>query len=149
MMFLWFCVVYQPPQCAVRPSERWDCCRNYRIQAGCNGLHHLDVLLQTAGDEPQVRRTCSNHVSYPTAVGHAHTHTHTHTHSWPTFTTWLEECRVLLSNICCVDGAHSRTFQPVDICTAVSPHLPFRPLSRPPSGILPVQVCGNQKSFQI
>ena len=88
--------------------------------------------------------------SYPAHTHtHTQTHTHTHTYSWPTFTTWLEECRVLLSNICCVDGAHSRTFQPVDICTAVSPHLPFRTLLRPPSGILPVQVCGNQKSFQI
>ena len=69
-----------------------------------------------------------------------HTHTHTCTHSWLIVTTWLEESSALQSNICCVDRDHSRTFQPVGIYTAVSPHLPFRPWLRPGWRIRPVQV---------
>lgn len=54
MMLISDLLSLQPPGCAVRPSECWDCCRHRLIQTGCHGLHHLDVLLPTAGDEPQV-----------------------------------------------------------------------------------------------
>lgn len=46
--------VFQPPQCSLRPSECRDLCRNHHLQTGCDGLHHLDLLLQETGDEPQV-----------------------------------------------------------------------------------------------
>ena len=36
------------------PSECRDCCGHHRNQAGCHGLHHLDVFLPTSHHEPQV-----------------------------------------------------------------------------------------------
>lgn len=129
------CALYpQPPRCTVRPSECWDCCRNHFIQTGRNGLHHLDILLPTAGDEPQVRKTCLHHMSLSRCT------------SWPTLTICSEERCVLQSNSCCVDRDHFRTFQPVGICMAVSTHLTFRTLLRPSSRIVPIQVCENHSS---
>ena len=45
----------QPPQRSGRPPERRDRCRHHHLQAGRHGLHHVDLLLQAPGDEPQVR----------------------------------------------------------------------------------------------
>ncbi|KAG7233189.1 hypothetical protein INR49_007395 [Caranx melampygus] len=77
------------------------------------------------------------HISLRAAAAAAVVHTdqkiqQTHaTHSYPALTTWLERRRALQSNICCVDRTCSSTFQPVGICTAVSPRLPIRPRLRP------------------
>lgn len=58
----WCVVSYpQPPRRALWSSECWDCCRNHLIQAGRHGLHHLDLLLQTADDESQVSPAPSTH----------------------------------------------------------------------------------------
>lgn len=131
----WCVVSYpQPPRRALWSSECWDCCRNHLIQAGRHGLHHLDLLLQTADDESQ--------------VSPAHTHTPVHSVD----TAWLLLWCVVQPNICYVDRAHSRTFQPVGNCTPVIPHLPLTEAQQwhcNPAGLWVQMISGFKLGFWV
>ena len=47
-----FC--FQPVGGAARPPERGDCRRDHCLEAGCHGLHNMDLLLPQAHTKPEV-----------------------------------------------------------------------------------------------
>lgn len=77
-------------------------------------------------------------------------HTHTPVHSVDT--AWLLLWCVVQPNICYVDRAHSRTFQPVGNCTPVIPHLPLTEAQQwhcNPAGLWVQMISGFKLGFWV